>query len=84
MSLNLSERRQLAEAWISAGHSRDMKVIIHVGCDSIMDACDLATHAQSAGADAISAMPPVFFKSSGATGVAQVRCAPGVAARALV
>ncbi|KAG8441580.1 hypothetical protein GDO86_010675 [Hymenochirus boettgeri] len=39
-------------------------VIVHVGCPSIMDSKDLAAHAASCGADAISAVCPSFVKPS--------------------
>jgi hypothetical protein len=64
LSLTADERRALAEAWVRAGKRHKLVVVVHVGADSVKDAADLAQHAESIGANAISAIPPVFFKTS--------------------
>jgi N-acetylneuraminate lyase len=51
----------VAEAYISAAAGR-VPVIVQVGHNSIREAQTLAAHAQEAGADAISAVPPSYFK----------------------
>ncbi len=38
-----------------------MTVIAHVACNNTADSCDLAAHAESLGADAIAAIPPIYF-----------------------
>lgn len=60
-SLTVDERMQILEKWIdySQGH---FKVIAHVGSNCQKDAVSLASHAQKAGADAISSIAPSFFK----------------------
>jgi N-acetylneuraminate lyase len=60
-SLTTDERMAVAEAYIHAANRR-LPVIIQVGHDSLRQAQQLAAHAQAAGADAISAVPPVYFK----------------------
>ncbi|MFP4355620.1 MAG: dihydrodipicolinate synthase family protein [Phycisphaerae bacterium] len=60
-SLAADERRAVAEAYIDAA-SGSMPVIVHVGHDSLTEAAGLARHAAEAGADAIAAVPPVYFK----------------------
>lgn len=60
LSLSLAERKTSAEAWQAA--KGGLKHIVHVGANSIVEACELAAHAQSIGADAIGAMPPCFFR----------------------
>lgn len=66
LSLTVAERKALLEKWLTVSSN----VIAHVGCDSIKDAQELARHAVSAGARAIAAMPPVFFKPANAQALA--------------
>ena len=54
------ERRQVAEAYISAAAGR-LPVIVQIGHDSLVEARELAQHAQASGADAISAIAPRYF-----------------------
>ena len=63
LSLTLDARKRLLEAWIQAADGR-YKVIAHVGDNAQRNAADLAAHARQAGADAIGAMAPTFFKPS--------------------
>ena len=58
LSLSLTERKALTEAWLSTSAS----VIAHVGAECLGDARTLAAHAQAHGAKAIGAMPPTFLK----------------------
>jgi N-acetylneuraminate lyase len=60
-SLSIDERQAVAEAYIQAVDKR-LPVILQVGHDSLKEACRLARHAQDKGADAISAVPPLYFK----------------------
>jgi N-acetylneuraminate lyase len=60
-SMTNDERRRVTEAWIAA-RPAGLKVIVHVGHTSAADACELARHAQDAGADAIATVPPFFYK----------------------
>ncbi len=39
-----------------------LTVIAHVACNSTQDSLELASHAQSMGVDAISAIPPIYFR----------------------
>ena len=61
VSLTREERMATAEAHIKASHGR-IPVIVQVGHTSLAEAKLLAQHAQHAGADAISATPPTYFK----------------------
>ena len=54
------ERRQVAEAYVSATAGR-IPVIVQIGHDSLAEARDLAEHARDCGADAISAIAPRYF-----------------------
>lgn len=62
MSLSLAERMALAEAWMAA--KGDLRMFVHVGHNALPDACALAAHAETIGADAIAIIAPSFFKPS--------------------
>ncbi len=61
VSLTAEERRRVAEAFVQAARGR-VPVIVQVGCESLAQSAQLAAHAQASGADAISAVSPVYFK----------------------
>ena len=60
-SLSSEERRATAAAYIEAAAGK-LPVIVQVGHNSLTEARALACHAESIGADAISALPPWYFK----------------------
>jgi N-acetylneuraminate lyase len=60
-SLSAEERCKVAEAYVKAAAGR-IPVIVQVGHNSLSQARRLAEHAQFIGADAISAVPPSYFK----------------------
>ncbi len=62
-SLSTQERIEVGEAYLGAAAGR-IPLIIQVGHNSVGEARRLAQHAQAAGAAAISAVPPSFFKIS--------------------
>ncbi|KAA3660192.1 MAG: N-acetylneuraminate lyase [Calditrichaeota bacterium] len=59
--LTTRERQQVTEAYIDAVAGR-VNVIVQVGHNAIKDAVILARHAANSGANAISAVPPGYFK----------------------
>ncbi len=59
--LTREERKATAEAYIQAAAGR-IPTVVQVGHHSIAEARLLAEHAQEHGADAISAIPPTYFK----------------------
>lgn len=59
-SLSEEERRAVGEAFVTASGGR-LPVILQIGCDSVAAAKNLAAHAESIGADSISAIPPAYF-----------------------
>ena len=61
MSLSGDERRRVAEETVAAAGGR-IPVIVQVGHNCLSEARELARHAQSAGADVISATCPSYFK----------------------
>lgn len=60
-SLTGNERRAVSEAYIAAAAGR-VPVIVHVGHNSVQEASALAAHAAQAGANAIAATPPAYFR----------------------
>ncbi len=61
LSLTVAERKQVAERWVAAA-ARRLKVIVHVGHNSVGEARELAAHAEKIGADAVATMGPTFFR----------------------
>ncbi|MCC5839399.1 MAG: dihydrodipicolinate synthase family protein [Opitutales bacterium] len=78
-SLSIDERMSVAAAW-AAALPKSMRLIVHVGHNSIKESRRLSAHAAASGAHAIAMMPPFFFKPSGVEEV--VRCCKEVAAAA--
>lgn len=64
--LSTEERKQVAEAVVEAANG-EMAVIVHVGAASTKEACELAQHAKKIGADAVSAVPSVYYHLSEAS-----------------
>ena len=60
-SLSTEERQQTAAAYVEAAAGR-LPVVVQVGHCSLADACRLAAHAAQIGADAISSVPPWYFR----------------------
>ena len=61
ISLTQEERRAVAERFVKAAQGR-VPTIIQVGCECLASAHELASHAQDIGADAVSAVCPIYFK----------------------
>ena len=61
-SLTLVERKQIAEAWSRAGRDHKLRVVVHVGDNSLANAQALAQHAEGLEVDGISIVPPSYFK----------------------
>jgi len=61
MSLSGAERRAVAEAYVRAAQGR-LKTIVQVGHNALVEARELAAHAQEIGADVVSAAAPSYFK----------------------
>jgi N-acetylneuraminate lyase len=60
-SLTVDERKALCESWVhAAGDS--LRVVVHVGHNAQSEAIALTAHARQAGAAAIAAMGPSFFR----------------------
>lgn len=59
--LSVEERKNILEAVVEA-NGGERKVICHVGAISTDTAVELACHAEKAGADAVSAISPFYYK----------------------
>jgi N-acetylneuraminate lyase len=79
-SLSIDERRQLAARWLDVARGTPIRVVVHVGSNCLADARTLAAHAQRAGAMAIAALAPSYFKPR--TAESLVECCADVAAGA--
>ncbi|XP_045694364.1 N-acetylneuraminate lyase [Phyllostomus hastatus] len=62
LSLSISERRQVAEEWVTKGRNKLDQVVIHVGALSLKESQELAKHAAEIGANGIAVIAPFFFK----------------------
>ncbi len=60
---HVDEREQVLEAVMSEAKGR-VTVIAHVACNNTADSRELARHAEKCGADAIAAIPPIYFHLS--------------------
>lgn len=79
LSLTTAERERVAERWVKAAAKR-LKVIVHVGHNSLDESRHLAAHAVRAGADAVATHGPTFFRPASVRDLVEF-CA-GVAAAA--
>lgn len=65
MSLSAGERMKLLDTWIECrGKSNNaaFRIFAHVGSCNLLEAADMASHAQQAGADAIAMVPAFYFR----------------------
>lgn len=61
ISCSVSERKQVLKTWAQYGKGK-IFLIAHVGALSIADSKELAAYAEEIGMDAVSIVPPNFFK----------------------
>lgn len=61
-SLAVEERLALAQRWSEVSQGSELRVVVHVGSNSLADARTLAAQAQSLGVAAIAAFSPSYFK----------------------
>lgn len=62
VSLSGDERWAAAQRWCEEGRRAGLRVIVHVGGTNPRDCRSLAEHAARIGADAISTVPPSYYK----------------------
>ncbi len=58
---SVEDKKLVLENVMEAAQGR-LTVIAHVACNNTKDSMELARHAESAGADAIAAIPPIYFR----------------------
>ncbi len=59
--LSVKEKKTVLENVMKVAQGK-LTVIAHVACNNTEDSQELAAHAQSLGADAIAAIPPIYFR----------------------
>ena len=59
--LTVEERKKTLEAVMKAAKGK-LTIIAHVACNNTKESCELASHAESLGVDAIATIPPIYFK----------------------
>ena len=79
LSLSQAERMAVAERWVRAAPD-GLKIIVHVGHNSLAVSRALAGHARDIGAWAVAALSPFFFKP--ATGAQLAACLGEISAAA--
>lgn len=57
---SVEERKLVLENVMKVARGK-LTVIAHVACNNTKDSCELASHAESLGVDAIAAIPPIYF-----------------------
>lgn len=57
---SVEERKLVLENVMKVAKGK-LTVIAHVACNNTKDSCELASHAESLGVDAIAAIPPIYF-----------------------
>ncbi|KAK0182343.1 hypothetical protein PV327_000492 [Microctonus hyperodae] len=62
MSMSVSERKQVAEAWAMAVKTTKQHLMIQVGGAPLPDVLELAKHAEQIKADSILCLPELYFK----------------------
>ena len=77
-SLTCEEREAAVQRWRQV-LPPSMRLFVHVGHNSLADACRLARHAAAQGVDAIATIAPSFFKPANAAALVDW-CAPVAAA----
>jgi len=60
--MSVDERKALLEAAMEAVEGTNVAIVAHVGAMSTADTLELARHAESVGADALSSVTPLYFK----------------------
>lgn len=61
-SLTVDERLALARRWAEVARGSELRLVVHVGSNCLVDARALAAEAQAVGAAAVSALAPSYFK----------------------
>lgn len=74
MSLNAEERIRLVEAWVNCrkkDNNPNFRIFVQVGSSNLIEAAEMAVHAQAKGADAIAMVPTFYFRPKTLTDVVE-------------
>mmetsp|Transcript_12009 Transcript_12009/g.15567 ORF Transcript_12009/g.15567 Transcript_12009/m.15567 type:complete len:335 (+) Transcript_12009:92-1096(+) len=75
-SLSVKERKDVLDAWMKTEEvsNGSLKIIVHIGCDSMVDVMELSDHAVTYAQkiQGISVMSPSYFKPSGEIDVSEL------------
>lgn len=83
LSLTTQERMQVAERWLAVA-PKGLRVIVHVGHNSVGESRRLAAHAQQIGAHAIASIGSTFFRPPSAAELVDLCALVAAAAPALL
>lgn len=61
-SMSVAERKELAEVWKKASEKYHFNLMIQIGGCPMVDACELAKHAQDIKADAVLCLPELYLR----------------------
>ncbi|XP_058791646.1 N-acetylneuraminate lyase-like isoform X2 [Phymastichus coffea] len=64
MTMSVSERKEVAEAWVEAARRNGQHLIVQVGGAPLADVKELARHAQSLDVDAVLCLPELYYRPS--------------------
>ncbi|KAJ0173518.1 hypothetical protein K1T71_010667 [Dendrolimus kikuchii] len=62
MSLSVSERKKLVDAWVKVSKTTGLHIQVQVGGAPLADVVELASYCQTAGADSLLTLPELYFK----------------------
>jgi N-acetylneuraminate lyase len=70
-SLAFDERKRLLQRWTQVTRGTALRVLVHVGSNSLNEAQELAQHAERCGVHGIAAVGPFYFKPASAAVLAE-------------
>lgn len=62
LSLSVEERLDLGRRWVDIASGEKLKIILHVGANSLPESCQMAQQAAEIGADAIAVVIPSYYR----------------------
>jgi len=62
LSLTVTERKAVVEAWMKHARNKLSTIIVQIGCGNLRDSQELARHARDVGADAVACVSPTYYK----------------------
>jgi N-acetylneuraminate lyase len=62
MTLNVEERKRLAEEWFKVTRKHHLTLLLNIGGTNVADVYELAQHAEQLKVDAVMVLPDLFFR----------------------